>query len=146
MYVFQTNNAFNMLSNWITPLIEIKLYLNTWSYSWSLIIYDKMMYSHTIIVVGFKIYVHKNHMHTFQRKCRTIHLLQLQTKLMVYIISWNYVKIWCGNFKCAFMNEKLWQKFKLLLKYMLRQKYLIASYAAVCLYYDWLNIYDVIVV
>ena len=125
MYVFQTNNSFNMLSNWI---------------------FDKMMYSHTIIVVGFKIYVHKNHMHTFQLKCRTIHLLQLQTKLMVYIISWNYVKIWCGNFKCAFMNEKLCQKLKLLLKYMLRQKYLIASYAAVCLYYDWLNIYDVIVV
>ena len=62
-----------------------------------------------------------------------------------YIISWNDVKIWCGNFKCAFMSEKLWQKLKFLWKYVLHQKHLINSSAVVCPYYDRFNIYDVLV-
>ena len=60
LYVFQTNNSFNMLSNW-----------------------------NTIIIVDLKIYVHKNYMHTFQLNCRIIYLPQLQILVLVYyFLKW----------------------------------------------------------
>ena len=63
LYVFQTNNSFNMLSNWIKRF--------------------------TIIIVDLKIYVHKNYMHTFQLKCRIIYLPQLQILVLVYyFLKW----------------------------------------------------------
>ena len=63
LYVFQTNNSFNMLSNWIKRF--------------------------TIIIVDLKIYVHQNYMHTFQLKCRIIYLPQLQILVLVYyFLKW----------------------------------------------------------
>ena len=81
LYVFQTNNSFNMLSNLIKRF--------TLSYSWKSIIFDKVMYSHTIIIVDLRNYVQKNYMHTFQLKCRIIYLPQLQILMLVYyFLKW----------------------------------------------------------
>ena len=41
------------------------------------------------LIVDFKIYVHKNYMYTFQRKCRIIYLPQLQILVLVYyFLKW----------------------------------------------------------